>query len=165
MAILRKALGSHTAINAFFKLEFASELGVYGHTLSDVMHLLEEGIFKYLEFTLLEPLSDSILAELDALVTKLFGPEANRCFGSQSFPRINFTRGFTRLTLLSSTERVGVLVAIVLLLRTERGREILLPRFSPGFDERRKEKASRFHSGTDPLMIFRPPFGQDKQVC
>jgi hypothetical protein len=52
-SILRFALRSHTAINAFSRLDMASDLGVYGHTLADVMHLLEEGILKYLEFVLL----------------------------------------------------------------------------------------------------------------
>jgi hypothetical protein len=122
--VLRHALGSHTAINAFSRLDLASNLGVYGHTLSDVMHLLEEGILKYLEFTLLAPLSDTVLSEIDLLVTELFGLKANRCSGGRSFPRLDFTQGFTRLALLSSTERAGVLIVIVLLLRTERGREI-----------------------------------------
>jgi hypothetical protein len=108
------------------------------------MHLLEEGILKCLEFTLLAPLSNTVLLEIDLLVTELFGLEANRCSGSRSFPRLNFTRGFTRLALLSSTERAGVLIVIVLLLRTERGREIFRPRFEAGFDVRRKERAARF---------------------
>jgi hypothetical protein len=143
-SILRFALRSHTAINAFSRLDMASDLGVYGHTLADVMHLLEEGIFKYLEFVLLVPLSDTVLAEIDKLVEELFGPEANRCAGSKEYPRFNFTRGFTRLTLLSSTERVGVLIVIVILLRTERGRKLFQPRFEVGFDKRRKERAAKF---------------------
>jgi hypothetical protein len=71
--VLRHALGSHTAINAFSRLDLASNLGVCGHTISDVMHLLEEGILKCLEFTLLAPLSDTVLSETDLLVTELFG--------------------------------------------------------------------------------------------
>jgi hypothetical protein len=152
--VLRYALGSHTAINAFSRLDLASNLGVYGHTLSDVMHLLEEGILKYLEFTLLAPLSGTVLSETDLLVTELFGLEANRCSGSRSFPRLNFTRGFTRLTLLSSTERVGVLIVIVLLLRTKRGREIFRPRFEAGFDVRRSRDPSRL-SRTKVLAFVR----------
>jgi hypothetical protein len=157
-AILRYSLGSHAAINAFSLIDMASDLGVYGHTLSDVMHLLEEGIFKYLEFTLLAPLSETVLAEIDKLVAELFGMEANRCHGSNSFPRVNFTRGFTRLTLLSSSERVGVLIAIVLLLRTEHGRNIFEPRFAKGFDAKRKEAASRFSNPNEPVDDDRQAF-------
>jgi hypothetical protein len=93
--ILRYALGSHTVENAFFKVNCASDYGVYGHTISDLMHALEEGIFKYLEFIFLHPLSDSQLGDLDDYVTDIFGPEVKWCFGSHSFPRVNFSRGFS----------------------------------------------------------------------
>jgi hypothetical protein len=52
----------------------------------------------------LDPLSDAIAGNLDDLATKLLGPKANRCHGMRSFPRVNFTRSFARLTLLSSEE-------------------------------------------------------------
>ena len=41
------------------------------------------------------------------------------------FPRINFTRGFTCLTLLTASEKVGVLFAAYILLHTERGQAIM----------------------------------------
>jgi hypothetical protein len=142
--ILKKALGSHAVNNTFFSIDFASEYGIFGHTMADIMHLLEEGIIKYLVSVFLEPLSATVLGELDICVNKLLGGKANRCFGSRSFPRVNFTRGFSRLTLLSSEERVGELLAIVTVLQTDKGKEILKERFNTGFDERRKERAERF---------------------
>jgi hypothetical protein len=142
--ILKKALGSHRVCNAFFSLDFASEYGIYGHTLADVMHLLEEGLLKYLLSVFLDPLSATVKGELDELVNKLLGAKANRCLGSRLFPRVNFTRGFSRLTLLSSEERTGALLALILVLLTDKGRELLGERFSVGFDERRKERAARF---------------------
>jgi hypothetical protein len=142
--ILKKALGSHAVRNAFFLVDFASEYGVFGHTFADTMHVLEEGLFKYLLATFLEPLSESATEDLDKFVAKLLGPKANRCHGMRLFPRVNFTRGFSRLTLLSSEERVGELLALVIVLQTDTGREILSDRFSPGFDERRKVRAARF---------------------
>jgi hypothetical protein len=81
---------------------------------------------------------------LDIYVNKLLGGKANRCFGIRSFPRVNFTRGFSPLTLLSSEERVGELLAIVIVLQTDKGKQILKERFNTGFDERRKERAERF---------------------
>jgi hypothetical protein len=57
--ILKKALGSHTVRNAFFPVDFASEYGVFGHTFADTMHVLEEGLYKYLLATFLDPLSES----------------------------------------------------------------------------------------------------------
>jgi NACalpha-BTF3-like transcription factor len=142
--ILKKALGSHAVINAFFPLDFGSDHGVFGHTFSDLMHVLEEGIFKYLLSVFLLPLSDTTAGDLDDLATKLLGPEANRCHGMRLFPRVNFTRGFTRLTLLSSEERVGELLALVILLQTDQGQAILEDRFSPGFDARRMSRAAQF---------------------
>jgi hypothetical protein len=62
-------------------------------------------------------------------------------------PPVNFTQGFSRLTLLSSEEQVGELLALVIVLHTDRGRAILSDRFSPGFDKRRKVRAARI-SGT-----------------
>jgi hypothetical protein len=142
--ILKKALGSHAVRNAFFSVDFASEYGVYGHTLADTMHVLEEGLFKYLLATFLDPLSETTTSNLDDFVAKLLGPKANRCHGMRLFPRVNFTRGFSRLTLLSSEERVGELIALVIVLQTDTGRAILSDRFSPGFDARRKVRAARF---------------------
>jgi hypothetical protein len=110
----------------------------------DIMHLLEVGIIKYLVSVFLELLSIGVLGELDIYVNKLLGGKANRCFGSCSFPRVNFTCGFSRLTLLSSEERIGELLAIAILLQTDQRREILKERFNTGFDECRKERAERF---------------------
>jgi hypothetical protein len=39
---------------------------------------------------------------------------------------------------------MGVLLALVLVMQTDRGREILKERFTVGFDQRRKERAARF---------------------
>ena len=71
--ILKKALGSHAVNNAFFSIDFASEYGIFGHTMADIMHLLEEGIIKYLVSVFLEPLSATVLGELDIYVNKLLG--------------------------------------------------------------------------------------------
>ena len=53
--ILKKVLGSHVVCNAFFLLHFGSQSGVFGHTFADIMHVLEEGIFKYLLSVFLPP--------------------------------------------------------------------------------------------------------------
>jgi hypothetical protein len=112
--------------------------------MADIMHLLEEGIMKYFVSVFLDPLSATVLGKLDIYVNNLLGGKANRCFGSQCFPRVNFTRGFSRLTLLSSEERVGELLALVIVLQTDKGKEILKERFTTGFDEHWKERAARF---------------------
>ena len=150
--ILRFALGSHAVDNAFFSLNFASPYGIFGHSLADIMHLLEEGLILYVLATFLNPLSDSVLSQLDIYTEELLGPKANRCTGRRNFPRVNFTRGYSRLTLLASHERVGQLLALTLILLTKRGQSILESRFSPGFDERRVERAARF-TGADVAVV------------
>jgi hypothetical protein len=80
--ILKKALGSHAVNNTFFAVDFASEYGIFGHTMADLMHLLEEGIIKYLVSIFLDPRSAIVLGKLDLDVTKLLGGKANPCFGS-----------------------------------------------------------------------------------
>lgn len=77
-------------------------------------------------------------------VTQLLGVKANRCFGSRKFPRVNFTRGFSYITLLSSEEITDMLLALVFVLQTDRGKAILGERFSIRLDECRKERAASF---------------------
>jgi hypothetical protein len=100
--ILKKVLGSHAVLNAFFLLDLGSDHGVFGHTFADLMHVLEEDAFKHLLSMFLDPLSDTASGKLDSLVTKLFGSNANRCHGMHLFPRVNFTCGFTWLHLACS---------------------------------------------------------------
>jgi hypothetical protein len=145
--ILIKALGTHKVRNAFFSLDFGSPYGIFGHTLADLMHCLEEGLFKYLLGVFLDPLSLSIKESLDDLVMSLLSAKANRCFGCRLFPRLNFIRGYSRLTLLSSEERTGAFLALILVLATDRGRDILGDRFAPSFDEKRRERARQFKGG------------------
>jgi hypothetical protein len=161
--ILKKALGSHAVRNAFFPIFFGSEYGIFGHTFADIMHVLEEGIMKYLLAVFLDPLSATVSGDLDDLVTKLLGPKANRCHGMRLFPRVNFTRGFSRLTLLSSEERVGELLALVIVLQTDEGKHVLRDRFAPGFDDLRKATAARF-SGSNAQQEVGVELGEGEAI-
>lgn len=49
------------------------------------------------------------------------------------FPSANFTGGFTRLILLTVSENIGALMAVVLSIKTKRGKSILAPRFQKSF--------------------------------
>jgi hypothetical protein len=49
---------------------FASEYGIFGHTMADLINLLEEGIIKYLVSIFLDPLSATVLGKLDVYVNK-----------------------------------------------------------------------------------------------
>ena len=45
------------------------------------------------------------------------------------FPRINFTSGFTRLTLLTASKKIGALMALVIFIKTSKGYKILSTQF------------------------------------
>jgi hypothetical protein len=150
--ILYGALGQHKVDNAFFPISFGDSLcGIFGSTPTDLMHALEEGVVKYITETFLTLMSDTMAELLDAYVEKLFGPTSSRSYNRRNFPRVNFTRGFSRLTLLSAEERVGVMLVLVIVLSTMDGKDILKGRFGPEFDQKRKDRATRF-KGTKPSV-------------
>jgi hypothetical protein len=65
----KKVLGSHAVHNAFFEVDFTSEHDIFGHTLANVMHCLEEGLLKYFLSVFLDPLSISIKGDLDGYIS------------------------------------------------------------------------------------------------
>ena len=141
--IVEKVFRNHVVRNAFFGIDFLnSKYGIFGHTPTDVMHCLEEGIFKYVQQTILEPLPESVRKQLDTLVNTLFSK--NRLHGLELFPRCNFSNGFSSLSYLSSDERVGVILVLIIVMSTKQGKEILSRRFHPSFDMLRKEIADKF---------------------
>jgi hypothetical protein len=77
--------------------------GVFG-TLADVMHLLEEGIVKYLLSVFLEPLSDTILGTLTIMFPNCLVPKPIVVLAGERSP-CQFHPG-SRLTLLGSEERM-----------------------------------------------------------
>ena len=59
-SIIQKVFRNHVVKNAFFGIEFLKpSYGIFGHTPTDVMHCLEEGIFNYVHQIILDPLPDT----------------------------------------------------------------------------------------------------------
>jgi hypothetical protein len=143
-AILWDCFGSHALDNAFEGVDFGHDSCIHTATMSDIMHSLEEGIFKYIIQILLEPLSDTEKKRVDGLVSDMFLCKgANRSSERSQYPRVNFTRGFSSLSNTTANERVGQLFVISILLRTASGRLALKNRFEPKFDSDRALRASR----------------------
>jgi hypothetical protein len=143
-AILWDCFGSHALDNAFEGVDFGHDGCIHTATMSDIMHSIEEGIFKYIIRILLEPLSDTEKKRVDGLVSDMFlGKGANRSSERSQYPRVNFTRGFSSLSNTTADERVGQLFVISILLRTASGRLALKNRFEPKFDADRSLRASR----------------------
>jgi hypothetical protein len=133
--ILQDVYGSHAVHNAFARADFGANSDIHQATMADLMHAMEEGIFVWVTSNLIGVLSNKHKERLDGLVDLMFCQFGNNRSGERpNYPRVNFTRGFSKLTLLTCDERVGILFVVALLLNTRRGREILQVRFEPEFD-------------------------------
>jgi hypothetical protein len=140
--ILWKALGTHAADNAFHHVDFGANPGsIYAATPTDTMHALDEGLIKYVVTLCFNPMSDGMKTTIDNLVEKVLSVRSGERKG---YPRINFTRGYTRLTMLSANENIGVLLALAILLQLPEGKALIADRFDPDFDKRRKQQGARF---------------------
>lgn len=139
--ILKKSLGSHCLLNAFTGIDFGSSSCIHTSTAADIMHSLESGLVTAVTQILFQSFTPTMSASIDSLVETLFG-SLHRSSLSHEFPRISFLRGFCSLTLLSSSERVGQLFVLALLLNTQEGSNLLMDRFALDFDRRREQRSS-----------------------
>ena len=122
-ALLDK-LSAHRVENAFEDVCFGGDpQGIFGAIAVDPMHVVEEGIIKYICLILMALLTTQPKKELDDLVDTLIC--ATNSSSRKNFPRCNFSKGFTNLTLLSATEIVGIAFTFLLLARTDKGIAVL----------------------------------------
>jgi hypothetical protein len=140
LEVLNKCLGSHRVLNAFDGMDFGPDSCINGSTSADIMHSFESGIMKDVLAILLKPLPGNDTKEIDAVVESIFGTKHSSA--AKLFPRVSFLRGFCSLTLLRSSERVGQLFVIALLMNTNGGRALFGNRFQVDFDTRREERAT-----------------------
>ncbi len=87
------------------------------------MHAFQSGILMYLVKMTIDTLSTKRQVALDRLVHKLF--HGLRCKEKKEYPRLNFSKGFSKLTMLTSDEWAGKLFVLLLVLHTDEGKEIL----------------------------------------
>jgi hypothetical protein len=107
------------------------------------MHSFESGILNHVISILLHPLPGNDVKKIDKCVETLWSNGGgNRSSFARLFPRVSFNRGFCSLTLLSSSERVGQLFVVALLMNTTSGRTLFANRFANDFDERRELRSS-----------------------
>jgi hypothetical protein len=121
--------------------------------MADLMHSLEEGLFKLVLECILGLLPDSAKHKIDLLVSQWFTEKGSNRSGERlNFPRVSFTRGFCTPTLLSADERVGQLFVLALLLYSKEGRAVMETRFDSKFDINRA-KSSRTKESQEPLVV------------
>ena len=95
---------------------------IWGANPIDLMHAFQSGVLMYLVKMILDNLTPKKQVELDRLVHKLF--HALRCHERKNYPRMNFSKGFSKLTLLTSDEWAGKLFVILIVLHTEEGKRL-----------------------------------------
>ena len=155
--ILHTVLGSHVVDNTFFRTSFGNNpRGIFGATPTDPMHAVEEGMAPMILEVLIDPLPDSAKQKLDEIVESLFSKSSNRSSQRSEYPRISFSGGYSSLTQLSADEKMGKLFALAIVAETPVGREILLQRCDPDFDQKRKERAHRFKKKVNDIPETEP---------
>jgi predicted RNase H-like HicB family nuclease len=124
--ICNRVLSMHPVLNAFRHLDFGANLyGIFRAALDDTLHFSEAGFFHYLIQIIYDPMHPKESQRVDILIESHLGKQTLRSSCRDQYPRINFTRGFSQLTLLTHSEKVGVILATLVLLHTETGRSTL----------------------------------------
>ena len=95
---------------------------IWGANPIDLMHAFQSGILMYLVKMVLDNVPPKRRMELDRLVHKLF--HGLRCKERKNYPRMNFSKGFTKLTMLTSDEWAGKLFVILIVLHAEQGKRL-----------------------------------------
>ena len=113
----------HPARNAFLHCEIRFGLdprGVWGANPIDLMHAFQSGIVRYVVKMAMDKLAPKKQVKLDRLVHRLF--HNLRCREkTNGYPRINFSKGFSKLTMITSDEWIGKLFVLFLVLQTREG--------------------------------------------
>lgn len=116
--ILEKSYGLYPVVNAWTKLSFGSNAnGIYTAALDDPMHYDSAGQFMYLAHISFDGLLPS---ECKTIEKYLREDTDSRCSVRYDFPRGKFTVGFTNCTLLTASEKVGLMYALYFSLGTQR---------------------------------------------
>ena len=143
-SILREVYGQHVADLVWFHVDQGpNPRGCFGSTPVDPMHAFEEGIVPNILSVILDPLADSVKSNLDALALGIVA--GNRW--DKDYPRMNFSGGFSSLTLLTADEKVGKMLLLWIIMHTTLGKDIISKRCSPTFDLQRTTAAGRFTGG------------------
>ena len=122
---LLEQMKAHRVNNAFSDVCFGGDpRGILGACAVDPMHILEEGIIKYVLLILMATFTNVPRKELDDIVDDIFVKQKSTA--APDFPRVNFAKGFTNLTLLSCSEVVGIAFTFLLLARLDRGVKVML---------------------------------------
>lgn len=100
---------------------------IWGANPIDLMHAFQSGLVQYLVKMVVDKLSTRDQVRLDRLVDKLF--QNLRSKEKEEYPRLTFSKGFSKLSMITSDEWPGKLFVLLLVLKTDEGRDILRKTF------------------------------------
>ena len=121
--ILEKLYGMYPVQNAWSEVSFGSNPdGIYSASLDDSMHYNASGLFKYLAEVIFGMLQPDEAKELEKIMRNDFRARSTKRY---ELPRGKFSPGFTNCTLLTASEKVGLMYAVYLSLEKRQVAEIL----------------------------------------
>ncbi len=136
-----KKNGFHPVRNAFLArcIRFGLDpRNIWGANPTDLMHAFQSGILMYLTKMALDKLGPKKKTDIDNLVDRLLGKL--RSSDKESFPRYSFTKGFAKVSMITSDEWAGKLFVLLIVLNTEEGKTILGSTFTESQDIKFSQK-------------------------
>jgi len=114
---------THVCDNAFSKLDFGyNPFGITLATPTDMMHAFESGVLPRVLKCFVASMGTTVRVAVDDLIEDMF--KQSRSTVLSEFLRVNFVRGATTLTLLSSHEWPGMTFTFLAVLLSPKGRQI-----------------------------------------
>ncbi len=120
-----KQICSHNSLNAFWYIDIGGQTNL--PLPHDGMHIMS-GIIQKLLKLVYSPLSAGEKAKVDDLVVEIFAKPKSA--ERRNFPRTDFSRGMTNLTMLTADEWTGTLLTTLLLSLTHKGHNAIQEAFS-----------------------------------
>ena len=106
--ILSNPYTMHPINNAFKNIDFgANEMGILHATADDHMHSFESGFAMYLAQAAYQPISPSNATIFESVIATTL--RASRSSVRDQFPQGKYSKGFSNLTLLTASEKIGML--------------------------------------------------------
>jgi len=118
-----ESLSQHMHINAFCELNMGNNArGIFGATPIDLMHAFQHGVLERMLKVHIELFTVTEKNTFDHIVNDVLCCQPQR--QSKLFPRVNFAKGITNLTLITAEEWVGVALAMLILISTDDGDDV-----------------------------------------
>ena len=161
-----KALNQRVVWNSFYSIDMGDDIhGIYGKCHTEAMHAIQEGIIKYiLEIFISKALKPKDCGEFDECISSMCAQIGDH--GKDQFPRTSWQNGYTKLTNITASDRVGKMFTCVLFLVTDYGSEIFAElkvdanRMVHISNKKKREKAERSNKirRVDPDIDLRSNF-------